>query len=534
MKNHWYCHVEGQDYGPFTWEQLRAMAAEGRIVSSSNVRRDIDQQWFQAAQVPGLLPKAHAAGKKNGAGASAIGKSPAAARNSDSGLMAAVGGEASKSSAAIKRPQKVASNSSGNIPVGSVPVGQPVSAPPVVVKAAPAGVAVVQPAAPAFNFSVATTAPPAKADEQPEPAKKGMSPLLVVGILGGVVALVALIGVGVLIYSLTRPAQSTEEQIASALEQEMQGALEEMAQDLQSNPLSGVSPEGVAVLPDDQANSPTDDLPPSTSATAPDALAKVLKSIPDSSWKDVTQLRAIELNKLKLSVASAWLAADEAGTRVEPAAGSAAKYVFIQLRVTNVAPVVRKYKSWNVAGGTSVALADQTSAVLGLIEPTATPAAGRLSAVDLQPGQNVIDTLVFTAPSGSVEKLRLALAKSAFAENAKFKTGSHFALEIPLEVLLEGGPSPDFANSAEQPIAANRSAPPQPGEVPPAIIEPQPVSEPPAETTKPVAPAPPAKGDRPPTREELNKQFEELGKKEGQPEPKKDGQPEAKKGEAQK
>ena len=53
MKNQWYCHVEGQDYGPFTWEQLRAMAAEGRIVTDSFVRRDVDQQWFQAAQVPG-------------------------------------------------------------------------------------------------------------------------------------------------------------------------------------------------------------------------------------------------------------------------------------------------------------------------------------------------------------------------------------------------------------------------------------------------------------------------------------------------
>jgi len=56
VKSHWYCGVDGQQYGPFTWEQLRAMAAEGRIVTDSFVRRDVDQQWFQAAQVPGLLP----------------------------------------------------------------------------------------------------------------------------------------------------------------------------------------------------------------------------------------------------------------------------------------------------------------------------------------------------------------------------------------------------------------------------------------------------------------------------------------------
>ena len=462
MKNHWYCHVEGQDYGPFTWEQLRAMAAEGRIVTNSSVRRDIDQQWFQAAQVPGLLPKPQSAVKKNGAGASAIGKSPAATRNSDSGLMAPVGGDPSKSSAAIKRPKKVASHSSGNIPVGSVPVGsmpvgKPVAAPPVVVKVAPSGVAVVQ-AAPAFNFSVATASPPAKADEQPEPAKKGSSPLLVVGILGGVVALVALIGVGVLIYSLTRSLTTPEDQVASALEQEMQGALEEMAKDLQKNPPSNINPQGSADLQPitqelqqalaEVGGNLRSGSPTSTPATAPDAIAKVLKSIPASSWKDVTQLRAIELNKLKLSVASAWLAADEMGTRVDPASGVGAKYVFIQLRVTNVAPVVRKYNSWNVAGGTSVALADQTDSVLSLVAPASTPTAGRLTAVDLQPGQNVIDTLVFTAPANSVEVLRLALAKSAFAENAKFKTGSHFALEIPLEVLWRADLRPTLRTPA--------------------------------------------------------------------------------------
>jgi hypothetical protein len=125
-----------------------------------------------------------------------------------------------------------------------------------------------------------------------------------------------------------------------------------------------------------------------------------------------------------------------------------------------------------------------------------------------------------------VEKLKLALAKSALAENARFRTGSHFALEIPQEVLLAGGTSAPLTNSGEEPIAANRSNPPAPGEVPP-IIEPQPASEPEPDANKPVAPAPaPKQENRPPTKEELNKQFEELSKQEGQPE--------AKKGEAQK
>ncbi|HEX5104668.1 MAG TPA: GYF domain-containing protein, partial [Pirellulaceae bacterium] len=119
MKNHWYCGVEGQQYGPFTWEQLRAMAAEGRLIGESFVRREVDQQWFQASQIPGLLPKAHPA-KKNGSSASSIVK--AGAKVSESGALAAVSADPSKSSSTSRRakarPAGTASQSSGNIPVG--------------------------------------------------------------------------------------------------------------------------------------------------------------------------------------------------------------------------------------------------------------------------------------------------------------------------------------------------------------------------------------------------------------------------------
>jgi hypothetical protein len=57
VKDQWYCGVDGQQYGPYTWDQLRAMAAEGRIVPETYVRREIDQQWLSAAQIPGLLAR---------------------------------------------------------------------------------------------------------------------------------------------------------------------------------------------------------------------------------------------------------------------------------------------------------------------------------------------------------------------------------------------------------------------------------------------------------------------------------------------
>jgi hypothetical protein len=522
VKHNWYCGVEGQQYGPYTWEQLRAMAAEGRIISDSFVRRDVDQQWFQAAQVPGLLPKVHAGPKKNGAASSAIGNA------------VAVGQDASKSSTSIKRPKAVTSHSSGNIPVGSVPassvpVGQAVAAGP---SAAPAGIAMNPPAAPAFAFSAAPAPTASQHGEPPAQVKKGASPFLIVGILGGAVALVGLLGIGIVIWSLTRAVQTTGDQVAAALDQDMQEALEQMASEIEGNPQAF---DGNLAQPADRITAPFADQmqqalsesaasapagsAPASSAAAPASAAeaaKVLKSV--SRWTDASQLRGVELNKLKLSLGPIWLASDEAGTKTEPTA-SGAKYVFVQVQVKNIAPVPRKFKSWNATAGTSVVLADQKDAVLSLVPASSTPAAGRLATVDILPGQSVTDTLVFTAPSGSIEKLKLALAKSALAENARFKTGSHFALEIPLEVLLASGSPEGAAHVAEEPIAANRAAPAAPGEQPP-IIAPQPVPE----AGDPPVPAPmppPKKEDRPPTREELNKQFEELSKTEGQPEPKK-------------
>lgn len=480
MKNQWYCGVEGQQYGPFTWEQLRAMAAEGRIVADSFVRRDVDQQWFQASQVPGLLPKARASG--------AAGK-----------------GDPSKSSPSQKRaavPSGTAvSNSSANIPVGRPVVVAPVSV------AAPVGVAVAAPSGPVFVAPIAATTSAQTADA-PEPAKKGNNTLLIVGVLGGACALVAVIGIGVLVWSLTRDSEPPEQQVANAIEGEMRVALEKMASELAENPPTEFKPVdggGVAT-----ASAPA--------AAPPAAAAKVMNSI--QKWTDVTQLRAISLNSMKLSVGSAWLAADETGTRVEPSAtAAAAKFVFVEMRITNVAPVARKYKSWNAMAGTSVVLADQNNDVLSLVPASATPAANRLAAVDIQPGQTVRDVLVFSAPGGAVEKLHLALAKSALAENAKFRGHSHFALEIPLEVLLTKRSSEGAPAQAAGPIAANQATPLEADMPMPLAIgsaEPQPAA----------APEPLKKGDRPPTKEELNKQFEKLAGEEGKPE--------AKKGEAQK
>ena len=375
---------------------------------------------------------------------------------------------------------------------------------------------------------LATTPASGKTDEPPEPAKQGANPLLIVGVLGGAVALLALLGIGVVVWSLSRPAKTPEEQVANAMQQEMQGALEQMAKDLQENPPSELNPQAIA---EEMQKALQGKVPAGSAAHAnapdaasPDAVAKVLKSIPDSGWKDVTQLRGIELNKLKLSLASAWLAADEAGTRAR-SHGLRAKYVFVQVRVTNAAPVVRKYKSWNVAGGTSVVLADQANNVLSLVPATSTPR--RQSAVHR--GYSA------RAERDRYAGVRRAERKRREAPAGAGQVGVCGEREIPGRHALRLGDSAGSAvdgwggaaaTPTEEPIAAQSGRPARSRCAPPLVIEG--AAPPMPDPNKPAAPAaaPPKKEDRPPTREELNKQFEELSKKEGQPE--------AKKGEAQK
>jgi hypothetical protein len=372
---------------------------------------------------------------------------------------------------------------------------------------------------------------PTQSAAAPEPIepKKNSNTLLVAGILGGACLLVAVIGVGVVVWKLSQAAKSAEGQIAGALEGDMATAVEQLAAELESNPPGGLKPEGLAPIADEmqKALAGVPGAAPgvvpvsaqrSASPASTAAAAKLIGSL--QSWTDVSQLRAIALNNIKLQVESVWLATDEAGTRIEPAvttSGSTAtgtapaKYVFVELQLLNTAPVPRKYTSWNATGGTTAVLADQAGTPLVFVPPATTPAVNRLNTADIPAGQTISDVLVFSAPQGPIEKLKLAVAKSALAGNAKTR-GTHFALEIPLEVLLrKQAGTAVAAGAAAAPVLARQA--PAAGESPgnPAIIA-APETGVPAAGDKP---AEPAKGPkRPPTREELNRQFEELSKKE--------------------
>src|SRR5262245_5540331 len=112
-------NVGGEEYGPFTWDQMLQMAAEGRVTPELPVRKASESQWSTAAAIPGLL----------GGSKPANGK-PAAAT--------AAGKSAVKKAKPLARPPSVRpappvvtapQNIPTGIPVGA-PVGVAVSAPP--------------------------------------------------------------------------------------------------------------------------------------------------------------------------------------------------------------------------------------------------------------------------------------------------------------------------------------------------------------------------------------------------------------------
>ena len=379
-----------------------------------------------------------------------------------------------------------------------------------------------------------------------------------VGILGGACAVVAIGGIALVGWSMARNAPVAAEDEAGEEPITAAQLVAEVNNPVEGNPADA----NPAVGPTPSAN-----LVPNPTIAGPSAAEKVITS--QVKWSNVLLVKAIKLNSVSLQITSAWLASDAAGTRVNPvlpgaaaapaiappaaaelgvaapaeapaapaapvapptaaAVASPAKYVFVEVKITNGSPVPKKYASWNGADATAVVLADQANQVLDFVPPAATPTVSRHGTVQLAPGQAVTDVLVFAAPPQPIEMLKLALLKTALADAAK----GHWAFEIPLEALF-----PPSAEEGSQRIpAVAEGAPPAPNRnggqpdsvgalnaqlkgpdrspdaLPPATAAPPatpPVAAPPAApAVDPTAPK------KPPTAAELNKQFEELGKKE--------------------
>ncbi len=509
-------NVGGEEYGPFTWDQMLEMAAQGRVTAELPVRKTSDSQWSTAAAIPGLL---------GGAKPAANGKpAPQAAATSTAASKSAVKKAKPLARPAAGRPAPPVVAPPQNIPTGS-PVGAPVGvavgpSPPA---SSPSG---------AFSFDLGTS-PSGKYgsvkrsvldDDDDVLTKKKSNTAVIVGAMGGA-ALLVIVLVGLTIYITMNRGGEDEKLVATNTSDVKRTPKVEPGE---SNP-GDVNPEGEV---DTGAKKPA---PAATKTTGKDAKdnppgeatqVAALKGI--QKWSNAAVLVSLKVGNAKISFSRIWMATDASGQstrRVESptsaaaedakeaapptvtadAAGGKPKYVFVEVTVVNTAGAILKYKGWNVAKGKVPFIADDGDRILKLIPISETQGVARLTSADVPGGKAITDILVFEAPTESFEKLRLVLPQNVFYDNTK---NPYSGIEITSDVLAnEGGPPvvlpPPSGIAGEEPndpLVNSRKVPTDPA-----------TPEGPAETTKPVTtvkpePPPPKK---PSLIDEINKSFEE-------------------------
>src|SRR4029077_3753422 len=55
----WFLARDKNKYGPYTWQQLAALAKRGDVRTGDMVLQEGTRQWVRADTLPGLLTKAH-------------------------------------------------------------------------------------------------------------------------------------------------------------------------------------------------------------------------------------------------------------------------------------------------------------------------------------------------------------------------------------------------------------------------------------------------------------------------------------------
>jgi hypothetical protein len=404
VKAEWIASVNGQEYGPYTWDQMLQMMAEGRVLPDSLVRRASDKQWFKASQIPGLLKSAPS-------------------RTHDSSVVRTAGGNASgksavSSSTQLKRAKPLVATPPPPAPASAAAPRStllPGATPPVVVVTPPAAVSAKMPTA---------------QDDEDQPRRS--SPAVMIGICVGSAAAMALVGVVIVAVVWSRSASMSARDAGAA-----RANLEVAPTSHESNP--ALSPADSAPANARPQAKAAEQKKPADSASE---RQKLLKSI--VTWRSLATLRAFGVGNAQLQIARVWLA-DETGKQV--AAAADAKYVCVEVAITNKVASPLKYRGWNTSGSTGAILADDKLNVLPLVPVQTTPALARITSASIPGNSTTTDILVFEAPRAEFESLHLVLPYKVFYNNVRTP---HAALELTPDVI---------GRDLTTPLAAGSSAP---------------------------------------------------------------------------
>jgi hypothetical protein len=402
VKTNWYCRFSAEQEGPFSSRQMRALAKEGRITAETPVRREADERWYAARKVRGLFKK-----KKSKRRASAV-VEPAAG--------AAGGSPPGDEEIVPAQLAEAAGNAKTN---GAAPP------PPVNASAATAGVldglALVAPPRPRITPALR---------EQRQAQRK----LWIAGGLAAAVVILAALS-GVVAYRLSRGGAVAAD-----------GAVTPQA-------ASSINQGGAASATGAEAAKGTGGTAMEV-AKAPVEMAPAVKTGPGNAiiasqkhWTSLAEIgEGVISENVAVQITRLWWAADATGAPVGATAAEEvasktpgapqpkrtsgmASFLFVELQLTNLDALPRKYRSWNSVEKDFAIAVDQSNGVLNLVARAQTPGVDRKGEVEVKPGQVVKDILVFAAPLAPPEAVRLLLAKKAISEE-----GGYLGWEIAKDV----------------------------------------------------------------------------------------------------
>jgi len=358
MSVQWYCQINGQLVGPATSDQLRQLAQQQKLSPRDLVRQAPNGPWTPASQVPGLFAAQPAPAN---AVPAAIPAMPTAT-------------PVAQPATPVARP--VAATPATPV-ARAVPSGGP-PAVPVAARQAPPPVPGGAPAAPS-PAGVSER----KSDVVGERSERGhskndMYTMIIIGCVGvlGVVGLVA---------ALAFSGAFSEKEVAESKSK----------------------------------NKPADEKTVTEDTTVAPAVDRTELMSSVGSWKVLPGKPEAGLSTKKgqivgIRVREAWLATNPTSSPQE-LGKPGMPFLLVKLEIENKGDQeALYYTSWNGSTSTSAGVVDSNGTTLS---PDSDPRSAHLrgrSRQILNPKQKVTDTLVFRAPSGEFDFVRLALPYAAF------------------------------------------------------------------------------------------------------------------------
>lgn len=468
----WYCRIGDKEHGPFSSGRIQSLVQKGKLTRDHFLRTSTDTQWTPASDIPGLFPSEE---PKAAAPKTASSKTKPPASPPPAKAKPPVAAEQAKPPMPTALP--VTSEEpelASALPVA--PVATPVAAPVATPVAAPASLPVATPVA-----SSSPTSPPKDPTETIAHARKKSKQQQYL-IAGGLGAALIVLGI-VAVVALSGPAKTESEEQEVAKSKPDQTEPDVPAEDIEADP-----------------NPETD--PPVEEPVRKMADAKKSAALPAiSRWLDASRKQGIlrfSDSMIKFHVVNVWLDSSDSGART----------LTVELTLTNGSSSESlDFRGWTLAEGAKtgdgVVLADDKKNRLAPSSTTGRSQTPRSTSRRLKPKESVRDQLVFEAPAGNYEQLRLYLPYAAIG-----RTG-HMGFEIPAVMIQDRPPG------EEESVAADTE---------PAVMEPDTeVAAPKPEVV--IKPPAPPKSDDPFSIDVLRNSIEESMSDGEEPKPEPESRP---------